>query len=84
MQKQPSNHTFLNWNVISKCLTLHYADKRDLGTLEYQMTTKTQAKTQTVEEFHQAVYKHLSLILNKIGCMECIMRRIRTTYDQVV
>jgi len=23
-----------------------------------------------VEEFHQAAYKHLSLILNKIGCME--------------
>lgn len=60
----------LNWNAISKCLTLHYADKRDLGTLEYQMTTITQAANQTVEEFHQAVYKHLSLILNKIGCME--------------
>lgn len=60
----------LDWNAISKCLTMHYADKRDLSTLEYQLTTITQGVNQTVKEFHQVVYRHLSLLLNKVGCME--------------
>lgn len=60
----------LNCAAISKCLTLHYADKRDISTLEYQMTTIFQKPNQTVEEFQQVVYRHLSLILNKISCME--------------
>lgn len=64
-----SYNTPLNWLAISKCLTLHYADKRDINTLEYQMTMLIQGANQSVEEFHQTVYKHLSLILNKIGCM---------------
>ena len=60
----------LNWTAICKCLTLHYADKRDLSTLEYQMKNLIQNNNQTVEDFHRTVCKHLSLILNKIGCME--------------
>jgi len=60
----------LNWGAFSKCLTLYYADKRDLGTLEYQMTTICQGAHQSVEEIRQAVYKHLSLILKKIRCIE--------------
>ena len=64
-----SYNTPLNWNKISRCLTLHYADKRDLGTLEYQMTTLVQGNY-TIPEFYQNVYQHLSLILNKLSCME--------------
>lgn len=64
-----SYNTPLNWEKISKCLTLHYADKRDLGTLEYQMTTLVQGNS-TISEFYQIVYHHLSLILNKLGSME--------------
>lgn len=64
-----SYNTPLNWNKISKCLTLHYADKRDLGTLEYQMTTLVQGN-RSIPEFYQAVYHHLSLILNKLSCMD--------------
>lgn len=60
----------LNWSAKSKCLTFHYPDKRDLVTLEYQMSTISQGPNQTVEEYHQVVYRHLSLILNKINCME--------------
>ena len=63
-----SYNTPLNWECISKCLTTHYADKRDLGTLEYQMTTLTQSHN-TVEQYYQMVYQHLSLILNKISSM---------------
>lgn len=40
-----SHNTPLNWNCITKCLTLHYADKRDLTTLEYQMTTLVQGNS---------------------------------------
>lgn len=64
-----SYNTPLNWPAISKCLTLHYADKRDVSTLEYQMTGLIQANS-TVQEFYQAVYSQLSLILNKLGGLE--------------
>lgn len=64
-----SYNTPLNWTKISKCLNLHYADKRDLGTLEYQMTTLVQGAN-TVSQFYQEVYNHLSLILNKLGSIE--------------
>lgn len=73
-----SYNTPLNWKAICKCLTLHYADKRDLGTLEYQMNSLLQGRL-TTQEFYQSVYSHLSLILNKISCMDmshetlCIM-----------
>lgn len=64
-----SYNTPLNWKEISKCLTLHYADKRDIGTLEYQMTTLVQ-HNQSIPEFYQCVYQHLSLILNKLASMD--------------
>lgn len=64
-----SYNTPLNWEKISKCLTLHYADKRDLGTLEYQLTTLVQG-TNNIPEFYQLVYHHLSLILNKLSAMD--------------
>ncbi|HBS53332.1 MAG TPA: hypothetical protein DD806_04955, partial [Flavobacterium sp.] len=64
-----SYNTPLNWEKITKCLNLHYADKRDLGTLEYQMTTIVQ-KNNTIHEYYQSVYQHLSLILNKLSTME--------------
>lgn len=64
-----SYNTPLNWPKISQCLTLHYADKRDIGTLEYQLTTLVQGN-RTIPEFYQEVYHHLSLILNKLSCIE--------------
>ncbi|XP_075157913.1 uncharacterized protein LOC142231180 [Haematobia irritans] len=64
-----SYNTPLNWKAISKCLTLHFADKRDIRTLEYQMISLVQGN-QTVQDFYQKVYTHLSLILNKIGSMD--------------
>ncbi|CAD7091700.1 unnamed protein product [Hermetia illucens] len=63
-----SYNTPLNWDKIAKCLTLHYADRRDVGTLEYQMTTLVQENS-SIHEFYQNVYHHLSLILNKLSCM---------------
>lgn len=71
-----SYNTPLDWNSIVRCLTLHYADKRDLGTLEYQMTSLIQGKN-TTQIFYQQVYSHLSLILNKIGCMEMGQESLR-------
>jgi hypothetical protein len=58
----------LNWNKIIKCLNLHYADKRDIGTLENQMFAMYQ-KGNSVEDFYKEVYNHLSLILEKLSCM---------------
>lgn len=64
-----SYNTPMNWKAISKCLTAHYADKRDLKTLEYQMFSLSQGRMST-SEFYQAVYHQLSLILNQIGAHE--------------
>ena len=58
-------NTQLDWNAISTCLTTHYADERDIGTLEYQMASMTQE----YQHFYYNVYSHLSLILNKISSM---------------
>lgn len=64
-----SYNTPLNWSSISKCLTLHYADKRDLTTLEYQMTTLIQGNN-SIQDFYQEVYSHLTLIMNKLSCLD--------------
>lgn len=64
-----SYNTPLNWAAISRCLTTHYGDKRDLGTLEYQMSSLTQGNL-TIHEYYQKVYSNLSLILNNISCLE--------------
>lgn len=63
-----SYNTPLDWTAISRCLSLHYADKRDLASLEYQMTSLVQGRS-SVQDFYQRVYKHLSLILNKLGTL---------------
>lgn len=59
--------TPLNWDRIVKCLNLHYSDKRDLSTLEYQMTTMVQRGS--IRQFYEEVNRHLSMILNKISAM---------------
>lgn len=64
-----SYNTPLNWESIARCLTLHYADKRDVSTLEYQLTSLVQG-SETIQDFYQKVYKHLSLILNKVSSMD--------------
>lgn len=64
-----SYNTPLDWPSMAKCLTLHYADKRDLATLEYQMTTIVQGN-RSIPEYYQQVYTHLSLMLNKLGSMD--------------
>lgn len=64
-----SYNTPLNWIKISRCLIMHFADKRDIGTLEYQLTTLIQ-NNNSISEFYQLVYQHLSLILNKLACLE--------------
>lgn len=77
-----SYNTPLDWKAICRCLTIHYADKRDLGTLEYQLTSLIQGRA-SVQEFYQQIYSHLSLILNKISCMEIgaeSMRLLTETY----
>lgn len=71
-----SYNTPLDWSAITKCLSMHYADKRDLSTLEYQMTTLIQGRN-TVAEFYQLIYKHLSLILDKVGCLEMSNESLR-------
>lgn len=64
-----SYRTPLNWGRIKKCLMMHYSDRRDIGTLEYQMTTLWQAN-RSITEFYRAVYQHLSLILDKVACLD--------------
>lgn len=54
-----------NWESIKTCLSLHYADKRDLRTLEYQMSTLTQGRY-SIDQFYARVNHQFSLIINKI------------------
>lgn len=53
------------WSVIKKCLSLHYADKRDIQSLENQLITMRQDRD-TVDKFYSRINHQLSLIINKI------------------
>lgn len=54
-----------DWQTIKDCLALHYADRRDVSTLEHQLNQVNQGRF-TVEEFYAKVNHTLSLIINKI------------------
>lgn len=54
-----------DWVTIKKCLSLHYADKRDSRTLEHELNRMTQAN-KTIDEFYAQVNHQLSLLINKI------------------
>lgn len=61
--------TPMHWTKIKKYLMMHYSDKRDIGTLEYQLTCLCQGN-KSINDFYQEVYQHLSLILYKIACLD--------------
>lgn len=75
-----SYRTPLDWSRIRKCLMVHYSDKRDIGTLEYQMNILCQGQ-KTVTEFYQTVYQMLSLILDKVSCLDLDERSLRAMTD---
>jgi len=54
-----------DWIAIKKCLSLHYADKRDIRTLEHQLSRLTQ-RGMRLDEFYAQVNHQFSLIINKI------------------
>lgn len=51
-----------DWSEIKRVLALHYADKRDLRTLEYQMGQMTQG-AKTVEAYYSGINSHFALII---------------------
>lgn len=54
-----------DWGRIKSCLSLHYADKRDLRTLEHELGLLSQ-KHFSVDQFYARINHQLSLIVNKI------------------
>lgn len=59
-----------DWTSIKKCLSLHYADKRDIRTLEYQLYSLYQGR-KTIDEYFGEVNHQLTLIINKVQT-ECL------------
>jgi len=57
-----------DWPEIKRVLALHFADKRDVGTLEYEPTQMSQGN-QKVEDFYLRINNYVSLIMNKIKSM---------------
>lgn len=53
------------WVEIKKVLSLHYADKRDIRTLEHQLNKLTQGSSR-VDDFYATVNHQFSLIISKI------------------
>jgi len=51
-----------DWPETKRVLMLHYADKRDLLTLEYQMGQMTQG-AKTMEAFYSGINAHFALII---------------------
>lgn len=54
-----------DWKEVKKILSLHYADKRDVQTLEHQLNQLSQGSSK-IDEFYSTVNHHLSLIINKL------------------
>lgn len=54
-----------DWQKIKQCLSLHYADKRDMRTLEHQLNQLSQRNSK-LDEFYATVNHQLSLMINKI------------------
>ena len=54
-----------DWTEIKRILSLHYADKRDIQTLEHQLNQLSQGSS-SVDEFYSTVNHQLSLIINKL------------------
>lgn len=54
-----------DWKDVKKILSLHYADKRDVQTLEHQLNQLSQGSSK-LDEFYSTVNHQLSLIINKL------------------
>lgn len=54
-----------DWSEVKKILSLHYADKRDVQTLEHQLNQLCQGSSK-VDEFYSTINHQLSLIINKL------------------
>lgn len=70
--REPADVTLISYNIfnesleaIKKYLSLHYADKRDIRTLEYQLTLMNQGN-RSIDEFYAKVNQQFSTIVNKI------------------
>lgn len=53
----------MNFSLIKKTLITYYGEKRDLGTLEYQLANSSQ-RGRTLEEFYNEINKILCQISN--------------------
>lgn len=69
-----------NWSKIKECLSLHYADKRDIRTLEHQLHRLNQ-RGMKVDEFYAKVNHQFSLILNKIKTESYSEETVRVLRD---
>lgn len=54
-----------DWPAMKACLSLHYADKRDIRTLEHQLGQLAQGGSR-LDEFYARVNHQFSLIINKL------------------
>jgi len=54
-----------DWDDIKRVLALHYADKRDLRTLEHELGAMCQG-SRPLDRFYMDANGHLSLILNNL------------------
>lgn len=54
-----------DWEDIKRTLALHYADKRDIRTLERELGEMSQG-SRSLDSFYMDVNSHLSLILNNL------------------
>lgn len=69
-----------DWSAIKKCLSLHYADKRDIATLEHQLNQITQ-RNMSIDEFYANVNHQFSLIINKIKTEDYTQETIKVLIE---
>lgn len=68
------------WEKIKTCLSLHYADKRDLRTLEYELSALAQ-RNSSLDQFYARINHQLSLIINKIKAQNHSQETVNALVD---
>lgn len=69
-----------DWTAMKECLSLHYADKRDIRTLEYQLHQLSQ-KDSRLDDFYGAVNHQFALIINKLKTEKYSQETVQVLID---
>lgn len=68
-----ANNVFHNWDDIKRTLLLYYKDKRDVQTLDYELTTIKKAPSESLSSYFSRVNELLALLIVQVQTDDCMV-----------